>query len=69
MVYQGVKAQKSNRVRKTTTSVEVETASEVDPTTVLTDVVLLQTAPQQFEYFTAPIAPDGTLRLAIETVV
>jgi Uncharacterised protein family (UPF0236) len=32
-------------------------------------VVVVQTAPQQFEYCSAPIAADGSVRLAIETVV
>ncbi|MBW4442028.1 MAG: UPF0236 family protein [Plectolyngbya sp. WJT66-NPBG17] len=39
------------------------------PPTVTTDVVLLQTAPAQFEYVSAPMATDGSIRLPIEMVV
>lgn len=63
----GVKAQKSQRQRR-----GAPEAGAVDPAdcqTVISDVVVLQTAPQQFEYFSVPIAADGTQRLAIETVV
>lgn len=61
----GVKAQKPQRCR----SDELIIEEPEYPKTVLTDVVLLQTAPQQFEYLSAPIATDGSVRLPIETVV
>lgn len=61
----GVKAQKPQRPR----SSEPTAAESEHPKTVLTDVVVLQTAPDQFEYLSAPIAADGTVRLPIETVV
>lgn len=36
---------------------------------VLTDVVVLQTAPGQFEYVSAPIVADGSLRCSLAQVV
>lgn len=61
----GVKAQKPERPRSPVCAAE---RSE-HPKTISTDVVVLQTAPQQFEYLSAPIAEDGTIRLSIEAVV
>lgn len=43
---------------------------DLEPTArVLTDVVVLQTAPAQYEYVSAPICPDGSLRLSLAQVV
>jgi hypothetical protein len=61
----GVKAQKPERPRSPVCAVEGSEHAK----TVSTDVVMLQTAPQQFEYLSAPIAADGTVRLSIEAVV
>jgi hypothetical protein len=61
----GVKAQKPQRQSPSNRATE----ESVHPQTVLTDVVLLQTAPQQFEFLSAPIAANGSVRLPIETVV
>ena len=61
----GVKAQKPERPR----SPVCEAERSEHPKTVSTDVVVLQTAPQQFEYLSAPIAAPGTMRLSIEAVV
>ncbi|MGG6270976.1 hypothetical protein ACQ4M3_42310, partial [Leptolyngbya sp. AN03gr2] len=61
----GVKAQKPERSR----SPVPEAERSEHPKTVSTDVVVLQTAPQQFECLSAPIAADGSLRLSIEAVV
>lgn len=61
----GVKAQKPERFRS---PASVSESSEY-PKTVSTDVVVLQTAPGKFEYLSAPITADGTVRLSIEAVV
>lgn len=62
-----VKAQKPQRQSAT----EAEVAKpDLEPTSrVLTDVVVLQTAPEQYEYVSAPIAADGSLRLPLAEVV
>ncbi|NDJ19991.1 hypothetical protein [Myxacorys almedinensis] len=61
----GVKAQKPQRPRRDAAATE----EPEHPKTVVTDVVVLQTAPEQFEYLSAPMAADGSVRLPIETVV
>jgi hypothetical protein len=63
----GVKAQKPQRLRSG--APEAGAVDSADVQTVLTDVVVLQTAPGQFEYFSALMAVDGTDRVPIETVV
>lgn len=62
-----VKAQKPQRQ----TDTQVEAANQnLEPTSrVLTDVVVLQTAPGQYEYVSAPICLDGALRLSLAQVV
>lgn len=61
----GVKAQKPKRQRRE----QPATEEPEHPKTVVTDVVVLQTAPNQFEYLSVPMAADGSVRLPIETVV
>lgn len=62
-----VKAQKPQRQ----TNAQVEGANQdLEATSrVLTDVVVLQTAPGQYEYVSAPIDADGSLRLSLAQVV
>jgi hypothetical protein len=62
-----VKAQKPERQSATG---EVLEAPDVASTSrILTDVVVLQTAPGQYEYVSAPIGADGALRLSLAQVV
>ncbi len=63
----GVKAQKPHRYPAS--NAEVEANPPAHPKTVITDVVMLQTASDQFEYLSAPIEADGSVRLPLETVV
>lgn len=62
-----VKAQKPERKSAAQTEVANQ---DIEPTRrVLTDVVVLQTAPGQYQYVSAPICPDGSLRLSLAQVV
>lgn len=62
-----VKAQKPQR--QPAVEPAASSAPADHPQRVLTDVVVLQTAPGQFEYLSAPIAADGSLRVSLATVV
>lgn len=65
-----VKAQKPERERtfdlqeRKTSQPQIEYGRRV-----LTDVVVVQTAPGEFEYVSAPIAADGSLRCSLVEVV
>lgn len=62
-----VKAQKPQRQRPL--DQEDSQREPVPSGRVLTDVVVLQTAPGQFEYLSAPIQDDGSLRRSLGSVV
>ncbi len=66
-----VKAQKQKREKPALEPVEarIGAGSEKARVNVLSDVVLLQIAANQFEYVFPPIYPDGTFRMSLEAVV
>ncbi len=66
-----VKAQKSQRQSqaKAVDSKRAPCSATSAPSAIQTDVVLLQTAPRQFEYITAPVDANGERLLPLESVV
>ena len=68
----GVKQQKANRIRNC--HCEVKTESECQPLktkrkTVITDLVLLQTPEDCFEYITNPINQQGQSMMSLEEII
>lgn len=62
-----VKAQKPERNSDTAEAVEEQDVASTSR--ILTDVVVLQTAPEQYEYVSAPIGADGAPTLSLAQVV